>query len=516
MEYIIIDDNQDFAEAFCEQLCKNKESSHCNSSKLSEVNNENTEAIDYKKHSEEQIADAIIETYGSSKCILNKNRLPDEIVIFINLNLVLNNCERQKQKGIELLTWLRIKGVMNHVVLYSFESLETILKKEERNLILTSRGTSFVRLPSDFKEFSDSKTLHLADKKNIQWILKEAYIAGLKHNGQNKFHLDNIWIPIIENTNEIKKSLETEVGKFLIDQNETITIEVIKKLKNDILSYNIQGLKINIVLCDDHAEQKIEKTVYNKKEIIIKNFGLKYLDVNFFDISTCTNLKGLYNQPDCDIILLDYKLGSDEKGKEKTGTQYFIARLEESKKEKHQFLGKNWVLPISYLSSEMIEDFREKNVAFTENDLVLSLGADPISQPYRFLYELLYILNEQLKRAIGWTIEDNFMEYLKKANDLIEFIKGCKEINREGTKNLFSEVSTLFHRIHTIKNNKREGLYQSLNNKIKDEEKKIEILSLYRDLLYQLSFMKHEDNELLFFLLTDLEDCLKNYSQKNC
>ncbi len=491
MEYIIIDNNQDFAKALYKQLSKNGVKSKEGIVPLAGISEVS------------ELAD-------------NVNPENDKIVIFVNLNLILNNCNRQNQKGIELLAWLRIKGVMNHVVLYSFESLETILKKEEKNLMLISRGTSFVRLPSDFANLENMNLSQKANKKNVWWILNEIYIAGLKHFGQNKFYIENIWKSIVENESASIKSLETEVGKFLIGHNENITIENIEDLKNKILSYDVQKLNIDIILCDDHAENKINETDFNKKEIIVKNLDL--LDLKCFNILTCKNLESLYKSKDCDIILLDYKLGDDENGKKETGTQYFIDRQETgiNIKEKHQFLGKNWVLPISYLSNEMIEDFRENNVAFTENNLVLSLGADPISQPYRFLYELLYILNEQLKRAIGWTIEDNFMEYLKKANDLIEFIKGCKEINREGTKNLFSEVSTLFHRIHTIKNNKREGLYQSLNNKIKDEEKKIEILSLYRDLLYQLSFMKHEDNELLFFLLTDLEDCLKNYSQKDC
>jgi hypothetical protein len=502
MEYIIIDDNQDFAKALCVHLSKNEENTICNKAEI----------VFFEENSEvNELADRV--------------NLNDDSLIFINVNLKLNKFNRQDRKGIELLIWLRIKDVMNHVVLYSFESLETILKKPE-NLIITSRGTSFVRLPSDFIEFKNAETL-ITNKKNIQWALKEAYTKELDHAQTNNFYIENVWKPLIEPIEKVTKvhSLLNAIAKYLVGHSEKINNDLIEKifaLKEEIQSYGIEELEVTVALCDDHSIKeifKIGEKIINKNYIIQKNldhFGLK----ETFSIELCESLDGLYElKTDCDIILLDYKLG-----KEETGTQYFIDRKKNIVKEKHQFLGKNWVLPISYMSDEMVEDFRKNYVAFTENDLVLSLGADPISQPYRFLYELLFILNEQLKRAIGWTIKENFENgFLYKAGKLIEDIKKETDENKKAKNKTnwvlgFSEVSTLFHRIHTINQNiERGGLYQSLNKKLVEPtvKRKIEILSLYRDLLYQLSFMKHEDNELLFLLMMDLESCLEEYKLTN-
>src|SRR5206468_2057728 len=93
------------------------------------------------------------DTRSLAQLIWNKIKNDKEALVFININLLIGSEYRQNQKGIELLIWLRIKGLMNHCVLYSFESLHAILNRNPGSLIATSKGTTFVHLPTDFNNF---------------------------------------------------------------------------------------------------------------------------------------------------------------------------------------------------------------------------------------------------------------------------------------------------------------------------------------------------------------------------
>lgn len=161
MKAIIIDDNKLFAEALCKKFnnVENCDEQFLISSGFEKLN---------------ELADNV------------KVDIGDDNVLFINVNLKTGTNTRQHQKGIELLTWLRIKGVMNHCVLYSFETLHSLLKREPRNLIAASKGTSFVQLPDEFKldlkKISDIK----AEREDIKAVLKNTVnIESLRHQYAN-------------------------------------------------------------------------------------------------------------------------------------------------------------------------------------------------------------------------------------------------------------------------------------------------------------------------------------------
>jgi CheY-like chemotaxis protein len=82
----------------------------------------------------------------------------DDAVVFINVNLKSEGKSRQDQAGVEVLKFLRLTerfGVRKnraqdvHCVMYSFQSLEQILRDEPSSLIICSDGVTFKRLPSD-------------------------------------------------------------------------------------------------------------------------------------------------------------------------------------------------------------------------------------------------------------------------------------------------------------------------------------------------------------------------------
>lgn len=517
MKYIIIDDNQNFVKALCVQLLKeaneNINGKTSNEKPLQIKQGEETITIDFTKHNVAQIADA----FGNEE-----KKLPNDTVILINVNLKTDNSNRQDQKGIELLTWLRIKGIMNHVVLYSFESFQTILQRKPENLIAITKGTQYVRLPFSNLE-AIIKNNSKAEKKNLQLFLNEIYTASLNHTKTNEFYINNVWKPIIEKKNESASSapntLLYEVSKFITDDIADKTESDIDKLITEINEFGMKDLKISLALCDDYAYiqiVQIDNTIYTKKYIIEKTIEQLFPKLkDIFIVNSFSSIDALLqtieNSKCCDIILLDFDLGEDSNGGNIKGTKYFDER--KGKKDKHQFLDKNWVLPISYMSDEMIKDFRSNGVTFTQNDLVLSMGADPITKPYLFLFELLSIVIQQLDLALSWSIEfEN--GYKKKIQQFIVELKTLQDDryidnNRSKWIKEFTEASIIFNRIQIIYDyKKRAGLYQSLYSKLEDLKDEIKILELYKDLLYQVAYIDYKDNEMLAILLTDLQNCL--------
>ena len=82
-----------------------------------------------------------------------------DAVVFVNVNLKLEGGSRQEQAGVEVLKFLRFSerfgeqanGVRDaHCVLYSFQSVEQLLRERPSSLILCSDGVTFEQLPSDF------------------------------------------------------------------------------------------------------------------------------------------------------------------------------------------------------------------------------------------------------------------------------------------------------------------------------------------------------------------------------
>ena len=119
MKYIIVEDNHPFAQALCILLSPTKE--NCNKEVVQIILPESFDNL-------EALTNAIIDGY-----------IDKDDVFFVNVNLIINGCSRQEQKGVELLVWLRIKGIINHVVLYSFETLYSLLNRMPKHLVITSK-----------------------------------------------------------------------------------------------------------------------------------------------------------------------------------------------------------------------------------------------------------------------------------------------------------------------------------------------------------------------------------------
>lgn len=170
MEIRVIDDNKKFAEDLCIKLLEGNHR-HCQPITIEGVDD----------------AFTLSETIAAS--------LTSESVLFMNTNLAIGKETRQSHQGLEVLTWLRIKGLMNHCVLYSFQSLDAIAKAKQNNLLLFSKGISFVRLPNDFStmdlnRIKDDK----AEKENLKSYLTSLFNASqFRHRNANWWSIKVLW-----------------------------------------------------------------------------------------------------------------------------------------------------------------------------------------------------------------------------------------------------------------------------------------------------------------------------------
>lgn len=333
MKYIIIDDNISFAKALCEQLLKeangNSDNKTCNEKTLEFKQGEKIITIDFAKHTTAQIANAIIETYGNEE-----KELPDDIVLLINVNLKAG--ERQKQLGIELLIWLRIKDVMNHVVLYSFETVHQLLQRKPKHLILTSKGTSFVQLPRDFELNFDKLSKEKADEgnlkktlkptfsnKNIQHRLANIYGLWFMFSVHNKYFSGEALNYDIFSTEFLKgfDELQLQIANVLSETNDKqVTQNIIGKITK--LKTSIRGKVPKILYIDDKADigwaEFLKKAIYgngdsnNFQSITPQKTDFKN-DTHFKTFFETVNAKILNKNNFVDCVLLDLRL-TDETG----------------------------------------------------------------------------------------------------------------------------------------------------------------------------------------------------------
>jgi len=169
MDILVIDDNEQFASSLC--------------TRLSVVHGLSCQRI---------VLDSADDVNLSG---LIKTPVPQGCVIFINVNLRTASGGRQRHKGVELLTWLRIRGVMNHCVLYSFERVGQLPKRDRKNLLIFSKGITFIQLPRNLStiKFGLIKD-DTADKENLKAYLRSVFdVTKFRHRDANWWSMKVMW-----------------------------------------------------------------------------------------------------------------------------------------------------------------------------------------------------------------------------------------------------------------------------------------------------------------------------------
>lgn len=112
-------------------------------------------------------------------------------------------------QGIELLRWLRVKGINNHCILTGFlpkDELLDLIKGDVRKAIVATRGTTYVHLPFGRIE---AGTPELADKDQLKTLFRlDIDLREIRHNEANAYGLRKL--------REHHKAVEPEAG--LADQ----------------------------------------------------------------------------------------------------------------------------------------------------------------------------------------------------------------------------------------------------------------------------------------------------------
>jgi CheY-like chemotaxis protein len=215
--------------------------------------------------------------------------VPD--IIFMNASFSFGKDNKQQLKGIELLIWLRIKGINCHCVLYSFESFNAILERDIKNFIVSSKGTTFIQLPYDFRRLNlEELKENKSDLQNLKKHLKPAFnIDEFRHREANWWGVKALWdmhkIATKGNFTEeyplvIKNKLETlnnAVADFLYTSDEVRIMQLVENTKSSI-SESLLELKNKL----NPIEEKIDESNEYDKELqkLIKDNNNKLTDLD--------------------------------------------------------------------------------------------------------------------------------------------------------------------------------------------------------------------------------------------
>lgn len=116
-------------------------------------------------------------------------------VYFVNADLKFGKSTFEPSAGIELLLWLRTKGILGHCVLYSPDPAQKLIGQSLRNAIIASLGTTFLQIPNDFASV-DVFTLKgkTAAAENLKAYLRAAFDqTEFQHRDANWWGMKQLW-----------------------------------------------------------------------------------------------------------------------------------------------------------------------------------------------------------------------------------------------------------------------------------------------------------------------------------
>lgn len=248
MKYFVVDDNREFATFLCGNILKKAE--------------ERGMPIPCIK--EELVFQEVITnltTLQIAEAITSKI-LTDDIVLFISVNLKVEKSNRQDQRGIELLKWLRLKKCNNHCVMYSFQSLTGMIKANPLNAILLSKGVGFVQLPNLLEGLN---TIEKAERENLlPFFRAEVDLVKIRHDEANVYGLEKL-------KEAYNKVFNIEADSIMSYSNDLL-LETLKYAYQASSSreWNIQSLrsKYNLII----SKKREKKDRYVSDDSLVKSF----------------------------------------------------------------------------------------------------------------------------------------------------------------------------------------------------------------------------------------------------
>lgn len=183
-----------------------------------------------------------------------------------------------------------------------------------------------------------------------------------------------------------------------------------------------QNISWNLCIIDDHGKNWLDPSEFNKKQLIIdliktisghSKTAMKGADINVTAFAeTITDAKKALKELEKpfsnslekgnwpDIILLDYLIIDRAKNEFGDEIVKFI-RDEVPLLPQKGPLQKMWFFPISVYANAIQSKLHEEGIAMYSAESIVATGADPISTPYLFLYNLFKMMERQVEEVIG-------------------------------------------------------------------------------------------------------------------
>lgn len=215
MRAIIIDDNEKFVNKLCAEIGNNEKKKI----KL-KLKEDESRDIKFKDDSPRIIAQAIIDTFKKDLIIEDYQKQSDTYYIFINIEGKFGRSNRQDQKGVEILMWLRCKyRICNPIILYSFQSNKQLLKQKPEHFIIDSEGCYHYQLPYDFSKLKEKVNENKFDCINnwerLKIFLKPTFnIEDIRHQEANWWGIKKLF-DVHNKINESKFVYPTKVSNHL-------------------------------------------------------------------------------------------------------------------------------------------------------------------------------------------------------------------------------------------------------------------------------------------------------------
>lgn len=278
---------------------------------------------------------------------------------------------------------------------------------------------------------------------------------------------------------QMAKELEKQLAPFkwnmlLIDDYSTRNI---RKRHKENIGINKRDLLLNII------RDEPNNTAHAPFNIVdIDGLGSDQKEESYLATAITKITKRENNQPKYDLILLDYFLGENKKGKKEYGYKLIediiqtegelIVGRQESFITRHTPFDKCWIFPITSFDNAFYSHLKNINENKLNQYFVLNNSCDPVNEPFFFRFKLFSFLIKQMN-TVTIPLDDLFLSNFSKAFDQNTF-------NNNELPNLFK--STLyptitkklarFYYLKTLSENKESRFAESYFAEYDSQDKK--------------------------------------------
>ena len=357
-------------------------------------------------------------------------------------------------------------------------------------------------------------------------LMKNSYIENLgagheKHIAPFVFHSET---EMKKKANEKMKEIYEKIGNNIKEFTFMFNVLLIDDFANQSLNTNS---KIELV----HSKEKIILELFdNKGEIKIEKITLKLnidstshtnvLDDVIKRITTNSEEK----KKKYDILFLDYLLGEKDDRERELGSELFIDKKFKVLTKHKGPMDKYWVLPITSFSKAMLDKMLEAGVNRIHKHWYIFDGADPISTPQLFRYNLIKLIDIQLYQAI--VSKQDIINFILANLTLVynDTDKTIAESNfaqefRLNAKRLYGIFMHRFGIKEALKHDAQSGsaFAQSVINYYEKNDDAFEAQRFYeytRKLIYLIGYATHQATPQMYNLLNYIVSAIPKFDDE--